>query len=98
MSAERTSKWMAEFHAALANPVRLQIIDYLMDGERCQCDILPKINMSQSVVSSYLTRLVKAGVLSVRRDGTRKLYSIKSPEVRALLQQSRALAEVENTP
>lgn len=92
MSEEELRKWRAEFHRALGNPVRLEILDFLSEGEQCQCEILPRIGLSQSTVSAYLTQLVRADILKVRRDGVRKLYSLRGPEVRHIINSTRSLA------
>jgi DNA-binding transcriptional ArsR family regulator len=84
--------WRAEFHKALSNPVRLQIVEQVLDGEMCQCDIFPAIGHSQSTVSTYLSQLVRSGILAVRRDGTRKLYSISHPGILKALDIMRHLA------
>ncbi len=92
MSNDKTVIWRSEFHKALSNPVRLQIVDFLIDGEQCQCEIFPRIGLSQSTVSAYLTQLVKAGILSVRRDGTRKLYRIHDNRLLKMVQQIKTFA------
>ncbi|MFX1560856.1 MAG: ArsR/SmtB family transcription factor [Promethearchaeota archaeon] len=90
-------EWRIEFHKALGNPVRLQIVDFLADGEQCQCDIFPKFGLAQSTVSAYLTKMVKAGILRYRKDGTRKLYSIASPEIMTIIEKIRNIADREAT-
>ena len=92
MTEETDLKWRAEFHKALSNPVRLQIVEMVLDGEMCQCDIFPAIGHSQSTISSYLSQLVRSGILSVRRDGTRKLYSVSHPGILKALDIMRHLA------
>jgi DNA-binding transcriptional ArsR family regulator len=92
MSEEADFTWRAEFHKALSNPVRLQIVELVLDGEMCQCDIFPAIGHSQSTVSLYLSQLVRSGILTVRRDGTRKLYSISNPGILKALDIMRHLA------
>ncbi len=92
MTEEETREWRAEFHRALGNPVRLEILDYLLEGEQCQCDIFPRIGLSQSTVSAYLSQMVRADILKVRKDGVRKLYSLSSPEVRDIVGSTRRLA------
>jgi ArsR family transcriptional regulator len=76
---------LVDFHKALGNSIRLQIVDFLIEGEQCQCDIFPKFGLAQSTGSAYLTKLVKAGVLNIRKDGTRKLYSVAKPEIKEIL-------------
>ncbi|MFW9801953.1 MAG: ArsR/SmtB family transcription factor [Candidatus Thorarchaeota archaeon] len=92
MMIDRKTEWRVHFHKALSNPERLRIIDFLADGEQCQCDIFPQIGLSQSTVSAYLTQLVRAGILSVRRDGTRKLYSLSDPRIRRMIDDIHAIA------
>jgi ArsR family transcriptional regulator len=93
MTNDRLAAWRLEFHKALANPVRLQIVDFLADGEQCQCDIFPRFGLAQSTVSAYLTKMVKAGILNYRKDGTKKLYSIASPDINRIVKELRNIAD-----
>jgi len=92
LNEETDLKWRTEFHKALSNPVRLQIVEMVLDGEMCQCDIFPAIGHSQSTISLYLSQLVRSGILTVRRDGTRKLYSVSHPGIVKTLDIMRHLA------
>jgi len=93
MTKKKLDEWRIEFHKALANSERLQIVDFLADGEQCQCDIFPRFGLAQSTVSAYLTKMVKAGILNYRKDGTRKLYSIAGPDIEAAIKKIRNIAE-----
>jgi ArsR family transcriptional regulator len=93
MTKSKESTWRADFHKALGNPVRLDIVDFLLGGEQCQCDIFPRIGLAQSTVSAYLTQMVRAGILRVRKDGVRKLYSISNRRVQRMIEQTRKLAQ-----
>ncbi|MHA1935744.1 MAG: ArsR/SmtB family transcription factor [Candidatus Thorarchaeota archaeon] len=93
MTYDKETTWRINFHKALGNPVRLQIVDFLAKGEQCQCDIFPQIGLGQPTVSAYLTQMVRAGILKVRKDGTRKLYSIASPTILRAIESLRVLAE-----
>lgn len=95
MDKTRTLSWRIQFHKAMANPTRLEIIESLLEGERCQCEILPEINLSQSTVSSYLSQLVRAGVLSERKDGTKKLYRIANKEIREIITLVKETAQTQ---
>ena len=92
MTIEKTMAWRENFHKALSNTIRLEIVDFLLDGEQCQCEIFPRIGLSQSTVSAYLTQLVRAGILKVRKDGTRKLYSLTDSRVTKMIKSIRNLA------
>lgn len=66
---------------ALADPTRLQILDFLKDGEKCVCEIIPAIGKAQSTVSKHLDVLHEAGILDRRIDGRRTLYRVRSQRV-----------------
>ena len=63
------------FHA-LADPIRLEILAFLHDGEKCVCEIVPHLNLIQPVVSRHLKILKDAGIARCRKDGTKRMYSI----------------------
>ena len=63
------------FHA-LADPIRLEIINYLRQGERCVCEIVPHLNLIQPLVSRHLKILKDAGIVRCRKDGTKRMYVI----------------------
>ncbi|MGY5853876.1 MAG: metalloregulator ArsR/SmtB family transcription factor [Candidatus Thorarchaeota archaeon] len=92
MGNSKEIKWRVEFHKALNNPIRLEIVDFLAEGEQCQCDIFPRFGLAQSTVSSYLTQMVRAGILQIRKDGTRKMYSISDSRIRDMIEMIRNLA------
>ena len=54
---------------ALADPVRLEIIEFLKDGEKCVCEIVSAIGKAQSTVSKHLDTLYHADILEKRVDG-----------------------------
>ncbi|MEM7815165.1 MAG: metalloregulator ArsR/SmtB family transcription factor [Candidatus Aenigmatarchaeota archaeon] len=66
---------------ALADETRLKIIDFLLDGEKCVCEIFPHVKRTQSTVSIQLGKLEKWGILESRRDGKRIFYGIKDRRV-----------------
>jgi len=66
---------------ALANRLRCDILDELKDGEKCVNDLVTKLKTKQSLISHNLGILVKAGLVSQRREGTFRYYSIKKGTV-----------------
>jgi len=68
------------FHA-LADPIRLEILEFLRDGEKCVCEIVPHLSLIQPVVSRHLKILKNAGIVRCRKDGTKRMYSIVDPRV-----------------
>ena len=62
------------FHA-LSDPIRLEILAYLKDGEKCVCEIVPHLNLVQPLVSRHLKILKATGIIRCRKDGTKRMYS-----------------------
>ncbi|MBC7113192.1 MAG: winged helix-turn-helix transcriptional regulator [Candidatus Methanomethyliales bacterium] len=81
----------ADFFRALADPVRLKILEFLKEGERCVCEIIPFVGRSQSTVSKNLDVLYRTGVLERREDGRRTFYKIRSQKVLELLSLADSL-------
>lgn len=65
-----------EIFKSLANPVRLEIIDLLLDGEKCVCEIVEKLRYEQPHISKSLIKLKKAGLIKDRKEGLNVYYSI----------------------
>ena len=70
---------------AIAEPNRRRILDLLKSGERPAGDMVEALSISQPGVSKHLRLLREAGLVRVRADGQRRLYSL----------EPRQLAEVE---
>ena len=66
---QKLYKLKADVIAAAGHPIRLAIIDFLRDGERCVCDISEYVGAKRSNVSRHLGVLLNAGVVSQRKDG-----------------------------
>jgi ArsR family transcriptional regulator len=66
---------------ALSDETRLKIVEFLLDGEKCVCEIFPHVKRTQSTVSIHLGNLEDAEVLESRRDGKKIFYKIKDPRV-----------------
>ncbi|MBN1786262.1 MAG: winged helix-turn-helix transcriptional regulator [Candidatus Methanofastidiosa archaeon] len=75
----------AEIFKALSDENRLKILEFLVNGERCVCEIFPHIGSSQSNVSQHLKVLRNAGLIDFRKNGKKIIYYLTSPEVIELL-------------
>jgi len=74
-----------ELLKALADDTRFKIVEYLLKGEKCVCEIFPRVKRTQSTVSIHLGHLEEAGVLESRRDGKKIYYKIKDKRVSDVL-------------
>lgn len=64
------------YFRGLADKTRLRIVNLLLTGELCVCDIQRILEASQSGVSRHLTYLKHAGLAQDRRDGVRIFYRL----------------------
>jgi ArsR family transcriptional regulator len=64
------------FFKAFCNPTRAQIIEFLLGGERCVCEMTGPLDVSQPLVSHHLAFLRDAGLVRMRDEGARTYYSI----------------------
>ena len=69
----------AEIIQAAAHPLRLAIIDFLSQGEKCVRDITEHVEAQRSNVSRHLAIMLKAGILECRKEGLKVIYSLKTP-------------------
>ena len=65
----------------LAHPVRLEILEYLREGEKYVGDIVSYIGIGQSNVSRHLSALKQAGILNSRQEGSNVYYSVGDERV-----------------
>lgn len=61
---------------AISDESRLKIIDMLSCDNMCACDILEKLNISQSTLSYHMKILTDSGLIDVTRDGSWMRYSV----------------------
>jgi ArsR family transcriptional regulator len=78
---EKNNKFKAKIFRALSDPARLNILDFLRDGEKCVCEIIPHVKLIQPVVSRHLKILKESGILRDRKDGNRRLYSVTDQSI-----------------
>ncbi len=77
---EQAALW---FHA-LADETRLQIIEHLLEGEQCVCDLTEQLAAAQSRLSFHLKTLKDAGLLKDRREGRWIYYSLNDEAIREI--------------
>ena len=66
---------------AFADPTRLRILNLLLEGEVCVCDLCSVLDEIQPKVSRHLAYLRRAGLVTVRIQGKWKYYAtVEQPE------------------
>ena len=76
-----STRFRAKIFNALADPIRLDIIDFLRDGEKCVCEITPHLNLVQPLVSRHLKILKNAGLVKRRKKSTWHYYSLTDKRI-----------------
>jgi len=83
---EKVYEAEAEYFKALSHPTRIKIVQYLKEGERCVCEIVPYLKEEQSNVSRHLAALKRAGILlSSRKEGVSVYYKVQDENVYKIL-------------
>jgi DNA-binding transcriptional ArsR family regulator len=68
--------------SAIAEPKRRQVLDILATGERPVNDLVRSLGWPQPQVSKHLGVLKKVGLVSERRAGRQRMYSMNGEKLR----------------
>jgi ArsR family transcriptional regulator, arsenate/arsenite/antimonite-responsive transcriptional repressor len=71
---------------ALSDPLRLQVIDLLLEQELCVCDLCEALAVTQSKLSFHLKALKAAQLVRARQQGRWIYYSLNLAQFVALEQ------------
>lgn len=81
----------AQLFRVLGHPVRIRILELLVDGERTVGDLQAQLDLDSSGTSQHLAALRQQGLLDSRRAGTSVYYRLKDPRVSQLLAVARQI-------
>ena len=85
--SETDAATLAAQFAALADPVRLQLLSLLATdsaGAVCACDLVAPVGRSQPTVSHHLKVLTEAGLVTSERRGRNIWYAVVPGALEAL--------------
>ncbi len=82
----------AEVAKAMAHGYRLQLLEHLAQGDRAVEDLATRTGISVANASQHLQNLHRAGLVTVRRDGKRRIYRLSSGVIE-LMTALRSVAE-----
>jgi DNA-binding transcriptional ArsR family regulator len=82
---ENQNRFKSTVFYALSDPIRIEIIAYLRDGEKCVCEIVPHLKLIQPLVSRHLRILKETGIVRCRKDGTKRMYSIVDARIHNII-------------
>lgn len=75
-SSHQTADRMHDVFKALAEPRRIAILRLVHEAELPAGEIASHFKSTRQTVSQHLRLLTNAGLLSLRRDGTKRLYRV----------------------
>jgi DNA-binding transcriptional ArsR family regulator len=70
----------AAIAAAMAHPLRLKVLEHLhVHGATCVCQLVEVFGCKQPIMSKHLLILKNAGLVSLKKEGLKAFYSLKTP-------------------
>lgn len=72
---------VARRFAVLAEPMRLRLLQALMNGERSVGALAEAAGGTQANVSRHLQTLAEAGLVSRRKEGLQVFYAVADPSI-----------------
>ncbi len=84
---EDLAELIARRFRAIAEPMRVRLLDLLRDGEASVNELAEQLGASQQNVSKHLAVLADVGILGRRKDGNRVYYRIVDEGVLGLCEQ-----------
>lgn len=90
---ERLYEAIGRVAAALGSAGRLQILEFVAQGERSVDALAAMSGLSVANTSKHLQALRQAGLVNARKEGLRVFYSLAGDDVSLLLSALRGVAE-----
>ena len=89
---------VAEVFKAFSDENRIHILKMLSSGEKCACELLEELNISQPTLSHHMKILCDAGIVVGRREGKWMHYAIRCEGVKMVRQLMQELLAPEKIP
>ena len=80
MLLSQEHKKRAQLFKALGHPVRLLIVEKLLEKEQCVNDIQELVKVSQPNISQHLNILRFSGIVDFRQEGNLRCYFLNDPQ------------------
>ena len=81
----------AQFFKTLAHPIRIRILEILVNGEARVQDMQKTLDLDQPIVSQQLAQLRATGIVFARKEGTTTFYGVADPEMADLLRVAKRI-------
>ena len=93
MNNKKLYEFQANICKALANPLRIEIINLLNGGEMSFGDIQRQLDISKSNLSQHLSVMITNGLLEQRKEGTNSYFKLASGKVAFACQIMREMLQ-----
>jgi DNA-binding transcriptional ArsR family regulator len=90
-SARQRAALLARFFRGLDEPLRVLLLELLLDGEKSVTELVAATGSPQGRVSTHLGCLRWCGYVTSRREGRKVYYRLADERVRALLRIAQEL-------
>ncbi|HEY9786988.1 MAG TPA: metalloregulator ArsR/SmtB family transcription factor [Candidatus Obscuribacterales bacterium] len=84
-------QFKAEFFKALANPLRIRILDCLREGELSVTELKNRLGVEPTNVSQQLAVLKAKNIVVGRKQGSNIYYSCRDPAIFSLLDSAKEI-------
>jgi ArsR family transcriptional regulator len=74
----------ADVLKALAHPLRLGLMEELLEGEKNCSDLMERLDTSQSMLSQQLKILIAQGLVQCRKEGRTKFCMLANQDMKKL--------------
>jgi DNA-binding transcriptional ArsR family regulator len=81
----------AAFFRALAHPVRIRILELLVDGDHSVQELQEILGLEQPIVSQQLAVLRSSNIVLGRKEGVSVRYAVRDPLIATLLDTARQI-------
>ena len=82
---------VAELFRVIGQPMRVQILLVIGQGEVCVCHLEAYLGQRQAAISQHLMVLRDAGLVTTQREGRNIYYRLAKPELLNLVRQAAAI-------
>jgi DNA-binding transcriptional ArsR family regulator len=83
---------LGRFFRGLGHPIRLALLDFLLDGERTVSECVEHVGLSQGRVSTHLACLARCGYVGARREGRFAFYRVTDTRVQQVVRLAEQMA------
>ncbi len=85
----------ATYFKVFSDPIRLKIIQMLLEGQSCSCTMINQLPISQPTLSYHLKQIANAGLAIAVREGNWIKYHIDKEKIAEMSSFLKFLRDIE---